>query len=68
MTVETAQFLVQMVTMYVVAGAAFAAVFLGRWVGRIDSAAEHATWGFRVLVFPGVAALWPIFVVRLVRR
>lgn len=68
MTVEAAQLLVLTMTVYVGVGAAFAAVFLWLWVGRLDSAAEHGTWGFRVLVFPGVAALWPLFVVRLIRR
>ena len=68
MTIAAAQLLVQTVGTYGVLGAAFALVFLWRWVGRLDSAAEHGTWGFRVLVFPGVAALWPLFVVRLLRR
>ena len=68
MTVATAQLLVQSVTIYVGVGAAFAVVFLWQWVGRLDSAAEHGTRGFRVLVFPGVAALWPLFVIRLIRR
>ena len=68
MTVTAAQLLVQTMTVYVCLGAAFAALFVWRWVGRLDSAAEHGTWGFRVLVFPGVAALWPLFVVRLIRR
>ena len=68
MTVAAAQLLVQSVTIYVGVGAAFAVVFLWQWVGLLDSAAEHGTWGFRVLVFPGVAALWPLFVVRLIRR
>jgi hypothetical protein len=68
MTVAAAQLLVHTITTYIVAGAAFAVVFLWRWVGRLDSAAEHGTWGFRLLVFPGVAAFWPLFVVRLIRR
>ena len=68
MSVAAAQFLVQTVALYVGVGAAFAAVFLWRWVGRSDSAAEHGTWGFRLMVLPGVAALWPLFAVRLIRR
>ena len=68
MTVAAAQLLVQTLAIYVGVGAAFAVVFVWRWVGRLDSAAEHGTWGFRVLVCPGVAALWPLFVVRLIRR
>jgi len=68
MTVEAAQLLVQTTTIYTTIGVVFAAVFLWRWVGRLDSAAEHGSWGFRVLVFPGVVALWPLFIVRLIRR
>ena len=68
MTVAAAQLLIQTVAVYVGLGAAFALVFLWRWVGRLDPAAEHGTWGFRVLVFPGVAALWPLFLIRLIRR
>ena len=68
MTVAAAQLLVQTLAIYVGVGAAFAALFVWRWVGRLDSAAEHGTWGFRVLVWPGVAALWPLFVIRLIRR
>ena len=68
MTVTAAQLLVQTLAIYMSVGAAFAALFLWRWVELLDSAAEHGTWGFRALVFPGVAALWPLFVVRLIRR
>jgi hypothetical protein len=68
MTVAAAQFLVQALTLYVGVGAAFAVMFLWRWVGRLDPAAEHGTWGFRVLVFPGVAMFWPLFLVRVMSR
>jgi hypothetical protein len=68
MTVESAQLLVQTVAAYVGLGGAFALVFAWRWAGRLDAAAEHGTWGFRVLILPGVIALWPLLVVRLLRR
>jgi hypothetical protein len=68
MTVAAARFLIEVLSLYVGVGAAFAVMFLWLWVGRLDSAAEHGTWGFRVLVFPGVAVFWPLFVVRLIRR
>lgn len=68
MTLGAAQLLVQTITIYAAVGAVFAVVFLWRWVGQLDTAAEHGTWGFRMLVFPGVAALWPLFAVRLIRR
>ena len=68
MTETAARVLVQAVTIYLSCGAAFAMVFLWRWVGRLDAAAEHGTWGFRVLVFPGVTALWPLLAIRVIRR
>ena len=67
MTLATAQLLVNVLGAYAVLGAVFAAFFLWRWVGRLDPAAAHATWGFRVLVFPGVVIFWPLFVSRVIR-
>ena len=68
MTPATAQLLVNLLGAYAALGAVFAVFFLWKWVARLDRAAANATWGFRVLVFPGVAALWPLYVVRLLRR
>lgn len=68
MTLAAAQLLVLMIVIYFGCGVAFAAVFLWRWVGVLDAAAEHGTLGFRMLVLPGVAAFWPLFLVRMVRR
>ena len=67
MTLATAQLRVDDRGAYAAAGAVFAIRFLWRWVGRLDPAAAHATWGFRLLVFPGVVMFWPLFVSRLVR-
>ena len=47
----------------VLAGVPF--VLLG--VGRIDPAAKAAPWSFRVLVRPGVIALWPLLMRRWIR-
>jgi hypothetical protein len=67
MTLHAAQLLVDLVGAYAALGTLFAVGFLWRWVGRLDPAAARATWGFRVLVFPGVVMLWPLFLVRLLR-
>ena len=48
---------------YAVAGIAFAVPFALRGAGAIDPAAKGGTWGFRVLTFPGVVALWPFMLV-----
>ena len=67
MTLAAAQLLVNVLGAYAAAGAAFAVLFLWRWIGRFDPAAAHATWGFRVLVFPGIVIFWPLFASRLIR-
>ena len=68
MTVAAAEGLIHAIAIYLGCGAAFAVVFLWRWVGILDPAASHGTWGFRMVVCPGVATLWPVFLIRLIRR
>ena len=46
--------------LYLLVGVVFALAFVGWGVGRIDPDARTGTWGFRVLIFPGVVALWPV--------
>jgi hypothetical protein len=48
-------------------GLLFAIAFALRGVDRVDGAARGATWGFRVLIVPGAAALWPWLLVKWVR-
>jgi hypothetical protein len=67
MSVRVAEFIVTTIGLYMACGAAFSAVFLWRWVGILDPAATQGTVGFRLVVFPGVAMLWPVFAFRLVR-
>lgn len=45
-------------------GAIFALAFVTRGVGTIDRAARGAPIGFRIVVFPGAAALWPYLLLR----
>ncbi|MDF1800076.1 MAG: hypothetical protein P1V81_12935 [Planctomycetota bacterium] len=52
---------------YAVLGLAFAVAFAVRGAQAIDPAAEQGTWGFRVLIVPGAAALWPLLLLRWVR-
>ncbi len=53
--------------LYVAIGIAFAVAFVLRGANRIDPSARTGTWGFRVLIFPGAAALWPLLLVRWLR-
>jgi hypothetical protein len=50
---------------YLALGVLFAVPFVLRWVARIDPDAVAGSAGFRVLIFPGAVALWPLLVRRL---
>jgi hypothetical protein len=52
---------------YLAIGAIVAVPFLIFGIGRVDQAAKGAPFAFRVLVLPGVVALWP-FMLRRWRR
>jgi len=52
---------------YSAAGLLFAAVFVFG-VQRLDSEAQGSGIGFRLLIAPGVAALWPLFLSRWIRH
>ena len=53
---------------YSSAGLLFAAAFVFRGVQRIDSEAQDAGVGFRILITPGAVALWPLFLSRWLRH
>jgi hypothetical protein len=60
MSERVAAVIVVMAGAYVAAGVAFAAAFLTWRVSRIDPAARPGTLGFRLIILPGVIALWPL--------
>ena len=45
---------------YLALGVLFAIPFALVGAARVDPDARGATWGFRVLVIPGAALLWPL--------
>jgi len=62
-----ADLLVYALEAYSVAGLLFAAVFAFR-VPRLDAQAQGSGIGFRLIITPGVAALWPLFLSRGLRH
>jgi len=58
------EFFVESAMVYAVVGALFALLFAWRGAAAIDPVARHATWGFRFLVLPGAALLWPLLALR----
>lgn len=56
--------LVYVLTAYAGVGLLFAVPFVWFGVQRLDSEAQGSSIGFRLLIFPGVAAFWPLFLSR----
>ena len=62
-----AQFFIDALAAYGFVGTVFAVVFITVGIHRVDPVAEHAPLGFRLIVLPGVAALWPLLLTRWLR-
>ncbi len=63
----TVKAMVYALTAYAGIGLLFAVPFVWFGVQRLDSEAQGSRLGFRLLIFPGVAAFWPLFLSRWAR-
>ena len=61
---EVAQVVANAFEAYIVSGLIFALVFLPRGVVRLDPRMASAPRSLRLLILPGVVALWPLLVWR----
>jgi hypothetical protein len=57
---EVARILVALFELYALTGLVFAGLFLPRAVTRLDPRVAAAPTTLRLLILPGVAALWPL--------
>ena len=64
MPLEIAQLAVGVFEAYALAGLGFAMLFLPRAVTRLDTRVAGAPRTLRLLILPGVVALWPLFASR----
>ncbi len=67
MSAELAGTIVGALGAYAAVGIVFALVFAWRGAARIDPAAVGSTRGFRLIILPGSAALWPLLLLRWLR-
>lgn len=65
MSITIATWIVNLLGFYAACGLVFAVPFVIKGVGAVDPVAREGTWGFRLLVLPGVVAFWPLFARRL---
>ena len=64
MLLAIAQLTVALFEAYALAGVAFAMLFLPRALVCLDAEVAGAHWTLRLLILPGVVALWPLFLMR----
>ena len=60
MSEQLAGLITGFIGIYVLIGVVFAIPFVLRGAGRLDPGAVNGSWGFRVMIFPGSVALWPL--------
>jgi hypothetical protein len=67
-TAEVVRTLVWIVQGYLILGIVFAVPVALFFLARLDPAARGNTWGFRIIVIPGLTLMWPLFLWRLLRN
>ena len=60
--------IVFLVLMYAQVGVIFGIFFLTRGIHRVDEQARHTSVAFRLMILPGVVALWPLLLSRWISR
>jgi hypothetical protein len=64
---SAAESLAALLAVYAVSGAVFAPAFAWRGAAQLDPAARDSGLGFRLILLPGAAALWPLLLAKWVR-
>jgi hypothetical protein len=64
MPLESATALVSAIAVYVAMGFLLLPWWHARGLRRLDTTAAEGPWGFRVLISPGLVALWPWLLAR----
>ena len=59
---------VNVLAAYAAIGLLFAAALLTAGISRVDPASKGSGIGFRLIILPGVAALWPLMLKRWVLK
>lgn len=67
-TITAAEWVVNLLTVYAALGVLFAIAFVGTGIKKVDPVARDSGLGFRLIILPGVVALWPLLAVRWIRN
>jgi hypothetical protein len=53
-------FVLDLSALYLGAGFIFAIIFILKGIQKMDPAAHGSSWGFRILIIPGMMLMWPV--------
>lgn len=62
--IQAAEILLMLFAAYLLIGLVWGIWFVRSGVQRIDPAAGAGNWHFKLIILPGLAALWPMLVLR----
>jgi hypothetical protein len=63
-----AEWFVNLFLAYAALGVLFAIAFVTAGVSRVDPVAKGSSIGFRLMILPGAAALWPLLLWRWISK
>jgi hypothetical protein len=64
---QIANLTLSLIYLYLAIGMFVALIVVTRGLARIDHETQGAGIGFRAIIFPGVVALWPVLLRRMIR-
>jgi hypothetical protein len=68
MSLAWAEGLLAALAVYFAVGVLLATVIVSLGLGRIDAGARSMPWSARLLILPGLAALWPFMLVKCLKQ
>ena len=68
MSLAWAEGVLAVLAVYLAVGALFAVFIATKCLERIDAGAQGMPWSARLLILPGLVALWPLMLVKCLKQ
>ena len=56
------------VYVYLIIGFVFSIIFLAKGIQVTDELAKESSWGFKLIILPGLIILWPVSLYKWIKR
>ena len=61
---QTITIILTIVLMYIISGILFSLIFIWKGLTKVDHGTKESGKLFKVLIFPGLVAFWPLFLMK----